>query len=119
MTHALDAVLVHQVHDQLQLVQALEVGEARVIARLHEGLEAGTDQLCRPAAQHRLLAEQVGLAFVLERRLDHPGTRPANALRVGEDEVPGVAGRVLVDGHQAWDTWSAGATMPTSTSAGG
>src|SRR5262249_22117048 len=30
VAHALDAVLVHQVDDQLQLVQALEVGEARV-----------------------------------------------------------------------------------------
>ena len=70
VAHPLDPLLVHQVDDQLQLVQALEVGEARVVAGLDQGLEAGLDQLGGAAAEHRLLAEEVGLALVLEGRLD-------------------------------------------------
>ena len=62
VAHALDPLLVHQVDDQLQLVQALEVGEAGVVARLDQGLESGPDELGGAAAQHRLLAEEVGLA---------------------------------------------------------
>ena len=37
VAHPRDSLLVHQVDDQLQLVQALEVGEARVVARPRPG----------------------------------------------------------------------------------
>ena len=101
VAHSLDPLLVHQVGDQLQLVQALEVGEARVVAGLDQGLEAGADQLGGAAAEDRLLAEEVGLALVLEGRLDDRGAAAADPGGVGEDEAVGVAGGVLVDGHQA------------------
>src|SRR6185437_7759567 len=41
--HLGDAALVHQVHDQLHLVQALEVGRLGLVARLDQGREAGLD----------------------------------------------------------------------------
>ena len=59
------------------------------------------------------------------------GAGAADPAGVGEDEVAGVAGRVLVDGHQAGDAATLGvlapdqvagpfgATMPTSTPGGG
>ena len=84
-------------------MQALEVGEARVVAGLDQGLEAGPDQLRGAAAEDGLLAEEVGLALVLEGRLDDRGAAAADPGGVGEDEVVGIAGRVLVDGHQAGD----------------
>ena len=46
----------HQVDDQLELVQALEVGHLRVIAGIDERLKAGLDQLGGAAAEHGLLA---------------------------------------------------------------
>src|SRR3954451_16828417 len=101
VAHPGDALLVHQVHDQLELVQALEVREPGVVAGVNQGLVAGTDQLGQAAAEHGLLAEQVGLGLLLEAGLDHAGARAADALGVGEHEVLGVAGGVLVDGHQA------------------
>ena len=99
--HPGEPLLVHQVDDQLELVQALEVGHLGVIAGLDERLEAGLDELGGAAAEHRLLAEQVGLGLVLEARLDHAAARAADALGVGQRQRARVAGGVLLDGDQA------------------
>ena len=69
-------------------MQALEVGHLRVVARLDERLEAGLDERARAAAEHGLLAEEVGLGLVLERRLDDAAAGAADALGVGERERP-------------------------------
>ena len=94
--HAGEALLVHQVDDQLELVQALEVGHLGVVAGLDERLEAGLHERRGAAAEHGLLAEEVGLGLVLEGRLDHAAARAADALGVGERERARVAGRVLL-----------------------
>src|SRR5918998_1020574 len=103
VAHPGDALLVHQVDDQLELVQALEVGQARVVAGVHERLVAGADQLGHAAAQHGLLAEQVGLRLVLEGGLDHAAAGAADALGVGQREVLGAAAGVLGDRDQPRD----------------
>ena len=95
-----DAALIHQVDDQLELVQALEVRDLGLVAGLGQRLEAGLDQLRRAAAQHRLLAEQVGLGLLGERGLDRAGAGAADGLGVGQGERQGVAGGVLLDGDQ-------------------
>ena len=69
-------LLVDQVDDQLQLVEALEVGDLGLVAGLDERFEAGLDQLGDAAAEHGLLAEQVGLGLLLEGRLDDAGAVP-------------------------------------------
>ncbi len=102
--HALQALLVHQVDDQLELVQALEVGHLGVVARLDERLEAGLDERRGAAAEHGLLAEQVGLGLLVEascRRRRRgcrrcPWRRPARASLA-------CAARVLVDGDERRD----------------
>src|SRR5919202_1139692 len=99
--HALQALLVHEVDDELELVQALEVRHVRLVARLDERLEAGLDELGHAAAQDGLLAEEVGLGLVLERRLDHAAARAADALRIGERDVLRLPARVLGDRDQA------------------
>src|SRR5829696_3158283 len=101
VAHPGDALLVHEVDDQLELVQALEVRQPGVVARVDERLVPGADELGDAAAQHGLLAEQVSLGLVLERRFDHAAARAADALGVGERELLGVAGLVLVDRDQA------------------
>ena len=101
VAHPGDALLVHQVDDQLELVQALEVRQPRVVAGVDERLVAGADQLGDAAAEHGLLAEQVGLGLVLEGRLDHAAARAADALGVGERELLGGPGGVLGDRDQA------------------
>src|SRR5699024_4499506 len=98
-----DAALVHEVDDELELVQHLEVGDLGLVARLGEGLEAGLDQVAHAAAEHRLLTEQVGLGLLGEGGLDDAGAGAADALGVGEGQVPGRAARVLLDGDDVRD----------------
>src|SRR6266699_2293932 len=67
VAHELHATAVHQVHDQLELVQALEIGELGRVAGGHERLEAGRDERRDSPAQHHLLTEQVALGLLAER----------------------------------------------------
>src|SRR3546814_9007552 len=57
-SHVGDAALIHQIDDQLHLVQALEIGHLGGVAGLDQRLVAGGDQRGEAAAQHHLLAEQ-------------------------------------------------------------
>ena len=84
VAHVGDAALVHQVDDQLQLVQALEVGHLRRVAGLDQRFETGLDQCRGAAAQHRLLAEEVGLGLFLEGGLDDAGAAAADGAGVGQ-----------------------------------
>ena len=101
VVHPGDATLVHQVDDQLELVQHLEVGHLGGVARLDHDLEAGLDQFLGATAQHGLLTEQVGLGLFLERGLDDAGPGAADALGVGQRQRLALTLRVLVDGDQA------------------
>ncbi len=81
-------------------MHALEVGDLRLVAGLHEGVEAGLDQGADAAAQDGLLAEEIGLGLFRERRLDDPGPREAERLGVGEGQCLRLSGSVLLDGDQ-------------------
>src|SRR5207302_1549001 len=101
VAHIGDATLVDEVDDQLDLVQALEIGHLGRVAGIDERLVAGLDEGGEPAAQHRLLAEEVGLAFLLEAGLDDAGAPAADRRGVGQGDLERIAGGVLVDGDQA------------------
>src|SRR6266545_3259959 len=55
VAHAPDPLLVHEVDDELHLVQALEVRRLRLVPGVDERLEPGLDERRQPAAQHDLL----------------------------------------------------------------
>ena len=95
IVHVGDAALVDQVDDQLHLVHALEIGHLGRVAGFDQRLVAGLHQLDQAAAQHGLLAEQVGLAFFLERGLDDAGATAADRRAIGQAEIVRVAGDVL------------------------
>src|SRR5215207_3701791 len=92
-----DTAFVDQVDDQLELVQALEVRDLGLVAGLGQHLETGLDQRGDATAEDGLLAEQVGLGLLGEGRLDAAGAEAADALGVGQRELPCLAGRVLLD----------------------
>ena len=95
-----DAALDHQVDDQLQLMQALEVGDLGLVAGLDQGLEPVHDQLRRATTQDRLLAEKIGFGLLGESRLDPSRAQATNRPRVGLRQLPGLAGLVLLDGDE-------------------
>ena len=106
--HEVEAAAVHQVHDQLELVHRLEVGELGLVAGLDERLEGHLHEGRGAAAQDGLLAEQVGLGLLGERRLEDAGPGVAERPGVGEDAGAGRPGRVR------WTANSAGTPPPLS-----
>ena len=98
--HEVEAAAVQQVDDQLQLVHRLEVRELRLVAGLDERLEGHLDERRGAAAEDRLLAEQVGLGLLGERRLEDAGAGAAERAGIGEVAGPGRAARVAMDGEQ-------------------
>ena len=82
-------------------MQALEIGHLRCVAGLDKGLEAAADQLDQATAKHDLLAEQVGLAFLLEGRLDDARASAADATGIGQRQIVGVLRGILLDCDQA------------------
>ncbi|SJM35764.1 conserved hypothetical protein [Mesorhizobium delmotii] len=101
VVHVGDAALIDQVDDQLDLVQALEIGHFRRIAGFHQRLETGADQFDQAAAQDNLLAEQIGFAFLAEIGLDDARTAAADAAGIGQSEIERIARSILVDRDQA------------------
>src|SRR5262245_18164762 len=54
VVHGADAALVHEIHDELELVQALEVRHFGGVARLDQRVEAGLHELHEAAGAHGL-----------------------------------------------------------------
>ncbi len=96
VAHVGEAAAIHEVDDQLELVQALEVGDLRLIAGVDQRLEAGLDQRGRAAAEHGLLAEEVGFGLFREGGFENAAARAADGLGVGERELFRLAGGVLL-----------------------
>ena len=84
VAHVGEAAAIHEVDDELELVEDLEVGELGLIAGLGEGLEACLDQGGGAAAEDGLLAEEVGLGLLGEGGFEHAGAGAADALGVAE-----------------------------------
>ena len=100
IAHVLEAAFVDQVDDQLQLVEAFVVGDLRLVARLDERLEAGLDQRRDAAAEHGLLAEEVALGLLGERRLEEAYATAADRGAVRERKLERLAACVLMDGDE-------------------
>src|SRR5690606_24962757 len=98
-----DATLPHQVDDELELVQHLEVGDLRLVASLGQGLEAVLNELRHTAAEHSLLAEEVGLGLFGEGRLDDASAGATDGLRVRLRGLPRAARSVLLDSNDVGD----------------
>ena len=82
--HAADAGFVHQIGDEFQFMQALEVGHLRRVAGFDEHFKSGLHQSARAAAEHGLFAEQIGFRLFLEISFEDAGARAANAFGPGE-----------------------------------
>src|SRR5690606_18832535 len=66
VTHVVQATLVEQVYDQLQLVHTLEVSNLWLVASVNQGLETGLNQSRNATTKNCLLTEQVSLGLLSE-----------------------------------------------------
>ena len=101
IAHGGDAALVDQIDDQLDLVQALEIGHLRRVAGLDQGLVGGHDEGRDAAAEHRLLAEEVGLALLPEGGLEDRRAPGPEAGGIRDGHLQRVAAGILFGRHQA------------------
>src|SRR5699024_718390 len=100
VTHLGEAALVDQVNDELHLVAGLEVGHLGSVAGLNQRVETSLDELADTAAQHSLLAEEVGLGLLLEGGLQDASTAGADAGSVSQGDLLGLAGVILLHADQ-------------------
>src|SRR5580698_10275999 len=84
IAHVSEAAAINQVDDQLELVQTFEVGALGLIAGVDESLISSLNQRAHAATKHRLLAKEIRFCLLLERRLQSPGARAADAFEVAE-----------------------------------
>src|SRR5580658_1706860 len=98
--HPAQPAFVNQIDDQLHFMQALEISNLRRVPGLDQRLESLLNQRRQPAAQHRLLAEQVALSFFLESSLQHSRARRANAVCISQREFMRMPARILLNRNQ-------------------
>ena len=66
-----------------------------------QGFESRLHQSGDAAAQHGLLAEQIGFGFHFEGGFEHAGAGTADARGIGEGHIERAAGGILMDGDEA------------------
>src|SRR5271163_666052 len=101
VAHVGDAAFVDQIDDQLDLVEAFEVRHLGRVTSLDQGLVAGANQFGESAAQHGLLAEEIGFGLLAKAGFDDRRTAAADGASVGEADLLGIAGRILLNREQA------------------
>jgi len=67
-------------------VETFEVGGLGLVAGVDERLEPSGDEGRHPAAEHDLLAEEVGLGLLVEGGVEDAGARRPGGVGVGERE---------------------------------
>ena len=96
VAHPRDAFFIHQIDDQLELVETLEVGDLGLVSRFDERLEPGLHEAGGASAQNGLLTEQIRLGLLGERGLDHTRPGAADGIGVGESESLRSPGGILL-----------------------
>src|SRR5699024_57527 len=82
VVHVADAALEHEVNNQLELVQNLEVRHLWLVASFGQNLKTGLDQFLGATAQNCLLTEEVSDGLCLEGRWDNACACAAQSSRV-------------------------------------
>jgi hypothetical protein len=101
VAHVSQAAAIDEIDNELQFMQDLEVGALGLIAGFGEGFIARLDEGADAAAEHGLLAEEIGLGFFFECGFENAGAGAADALEIAEIQGVSRAGCVLVDGDEA------------------
>src|ERR1019366_311944 len=97
-----------------------EIRQLGLISRLGERVEPSLEERRDAAAEHRLLAEEVGLGLLRECGLEYAGAGATDTTRVCEGALAGEPGGILVHREETGDTLSGdeGATYQVAWSLG-
>jgi hypothetical protein len=93
--HVAEAAFIDEIDDQLQLVQAFEVGDFGGVAGFDQRLESGADQFGCAAAEHGLFAEEIAFGFFAEGGFDDAGAQAAERPCVGQGVLESLAAGIL------------------------
>ena len=99
-----DSTFNHEVNDELEFVQNLEVCDLGLVSGFCQGFKTGLNQVRNTTAQYGLFTEQVGFGFFCERGLDSTCAQTTNGLGVGQNGVPCASGFVLFNSDKHGDT---------------
>ena len=102
--HLCHAALIHEVNDELHLMEALEISDLRLITCLDESLETVLDEMGYTAAEDNLLAEEIRLRLLLESGLDDACTGAANAAGIGQGNLEALARCILLHSEHIRNT---------------
>src|SRR6266403_5667746 len=104
IAHVTETATVDQINDELEFVEAFEIGDLGLVARFRERFESRFDQFADAAAEHGLLAEKIRLGLLGEGGFQDAGTRAAESSRVSKRESFCRAGGVLFDSEERWSS---------------
>ena len=79
-------------------MDALEIGNLRLVSGFDQSLESLFHQGCQPSAEHGLLAEKIALGFFFECCLENSRARGSDAIRIRERQLVRVSARILMNG---------------------
>src|SRR5699024_5695917 len=104
VVHVADAALEHEVNNQLELVQNLEVRHLWLVASFGQNLKTGLDQFLGATAQNCLLTEEVSDGLCLKGGWDNACACAADSSRIRQHQVMALTLWVLIVCDQASNT---------------
>jgi hypothetical protein len=86
-----------EVDDELEFVEAFEVGKLRRIAGANERIETGTNERACSTAKDGLLAKKIGFRLLAKSCLDYAGTRATDSLCPSQRRLLRVPAGILMN----------------------
>src|SRR5699024_5763875 len=99
-----ESAALHQVDDELQLVEALEVGHLWRVSRFDQDFESFLRELCGSTTENHLLSKEVFFGFFCEGALKYASAGKAEGIGERERVFFGLARRIYVNGDEAGNT---------------
>src|SRR6266478_8517654 len=100
VAHVAEASAVNQVNDELELVEAFEIGDLGLVASFRKRFEARFDQFTHAAAEHGLFAKEVGFGLLGKGGFQNASARAAESLSVGEGKRFRRTAGILLDSQE-------------------
>ena len=99
-SHSRNSTLIHEINNELQLMETFEVGHLRRVARFYEDLVTCLHKSGGPPTENALLPKKIGHCFLAEVGFEHTRTGATNPFGPCEGSLLGLPGSIVVDRNQ-------------------